>query len=109
MYCSKCGAEIMDEAVVCTKCGCLVGEKKMPARVRTQKDDSGLKKVAKIFMIISCVVMGLWIITLAWTIPMTMSYSKKIENGEPVTTGFKVCTLLFVNVIAGVLMLCCND
>ena len=22
MYCAKCGAEIMDEAVVCPKCGC---------------------------------------------------------------------------------------
>lgn len=109
MYCSKCGAEIMDEAVICTKCGCLVGEKKMPAQVRTKKDDSGLKKVAKIFMIIGCVAMGFFFISLAWTIPMTMSYSKKIANGEPVTTGFKVCTLLFVNVIAGILMLCCND
>ena len=24
MYCSKCGAEINDEAVVCVKCGCAV-------------------------------------------------------------------------------------
>ena len=24
MFCSKCGKEIMDEAVVCTNCGCAV-------------------------------------------------------------------------------------
>lgn len=24
MFCSKCGHELMDEAVVCTKCGCAV-------------------------------------------------------------------------------------
>jgi hypothetical protein len=24
-YCSRCGAELVDEAVVCTKCGCAVG------------------------------------------------------------------------------------
>ena len=23
-YCTKCGAELVDEAVVCTKCGCIV-------------------------------------------------------------------------------------
>ena len=25
-YCSRCGAELVDEAVVCTKCGCAVGQ-----------------------------------------------------------------------------------
>jgi uncharacterized membrane protein YvbJ len=24
-YCSRCGTELVDEAVVCTKCGCAVG------------------------------------------------------------------------------------
>ena len=69
----------------------------------------GIKIAAKVFMVISCVVMGLWIITLAWTIPMTSSYSRKINNNEPVSIGFKICTLLFVNVIAGILMLCSKD
>ena len=109
MYCSKCGAEINDEAVICTKCGCLVGDKKIPTQIQAQKDNSGLKTAAKIFMIIGCIAMGFAFISLAWTIPMTVTYSRKIKNGEPVTTGFKVCSLLFVNTIAGILMLCCND
>lgn len=69
---------------------------------------SGLATAAKVFMIIGTVVMGLtlWLIPLAWCIPMTVSYFKKIANGEPISTGFKVCTLLFVNVIGGILMLC---
>ena len=29
MFCSKCGNEINDEAVVCVKCGCLVNNKKV--------------------------------------------------------------------------------
>lgn len=28
MFCSKCGGEIMDEAVICPKCGCETGVKK---------------------------------------------------------------------------------
>ena len=69
---------------------------------------SGLATAAKVFMIIGTVVMGLtlWLIPLAWCIPMTVSYFKKIANGEPISTGFKVCTLLFVNVVSGILMLC---
>lgn len=71
--------------------------------------NSGLKTAAKVFMILSCVFTGLALLPLAWTIPMTVSYSRKIESGETVSTGFKVCTLLFVNLIAGILMLCDND
>ena len=28
MYCSKCGKEIMDEAIICPGCGCAVKESK---------------------------------------------------------------------------------
>lgn len=27
-YCKRCGAELVDEAIICTKCGCSVEEKK---------------------------------------------------------------------------------
>lgn len=33
-FCQKCGNEVMDEAVVCTKCGCATGLK--AKRVKTQ-------------------------------------------------------------------------
>lgn len=39
---------------------------------------------------------------------MTTHYTKAINEGAPVGTAFKVCTLLFVNLIAGILMLCDN-
>ncbi|MBO5310982.1 MAG: TM2 domain-containing protein [Bacteroidales bacterium] len=31
MYCSNCGAEVNDNAVVCIKCGCAVNQPKMPS------------------------------------------------------------------------------
>lgn len=72
---------------------------------------SGLISATKIFMIIGTVVMGLtcFLIPLAWCIPMTISYYKKIENGEPISVGFKICTLLFVNLLAGIFMLVDSD
>ena len=110
MYCTKCGAEIMNEAVICPKCGCYTHNfNQQITQTKKETNSSGLKTVAKVFMIISCVIMGFWLIPLAWTLPMTLSYCDKIKRGEKVGTGFKVCTLLFVSGIAGILMLCDND
>lgn len=40
-YCVKCGAELCDEAVVCTKCGCMVDgrlvEKDFPGKIEEKK------------------------------------------------------------------------
>lgn len=105
-YCSKCGKEIMEEAVVCPGCGCLVENTQLKST-----SDSGLKIAAKIFMILGTIGLGIscFLIPLAWCIPMTVVYFSKTKKGEPVGTGFKVCSLLFVNTIAGILMLCDKD
>ena len=86
-------------------------------------------KIALVFMIIGCVfspLSGLYsyltaepglgvfalgeliggFLCLAWCIPMTIHFARKLKNGESVGTAFKVCTLLFVNIIAGILMFC---
>lgn len=47
----------------------------------------------------------LFLICLAWMIPMTV-YSWRLYTGErPNTTTFAVCTLIFVNLISGILLL----
>lgn len=102
-YCSKCGNELLDDAVICPKCGCAVEGMGNPEAVNNR---SGLQIAAKIFMILGCIAYGWLLIPLAWCIPMTVSYFGKAERGEPVSIGFKICTLLFVNMIAGILMLC---
>lgn len=105
MFCSKCGAEVRDEAVICPNCGCEIEK----AATHSKNGVSGLKIAAKVFMIIATVCSAWCLIPLAWTLPMTISYSRKIKAGEPVGVGFKICSLLFVSLIAGILMLCDND
>lgn len=121
-YCSHCGAEIEDDAVICVHCGCATNDGK-----EKSANNSNLGKIALIFMIIGCVagpLMGLLnflaaevvavgiaeliggFLSLAWCIPMTIHFARKMKNGETVGTAFKVCTLLFVNIIAGIVMLC---
>lgn len=103
-YCTKCGKEIMEEAVICPSCGCKVESAKAE-----NKPVSGLGIAAKVLMIISCVATGWLLIPLAWNIPMTVSLSNKLSRHEPIGTGFKVCVLLFSNLLAGILLLCMED
>ena len=100
-YCAKCGNQMVDEAVVCVNCGCAV-----EPIAGISKKTSGLTLAAKILMIIATVVSGFVLLPLAWTVPMTVIYFKKLERGEPISLGFKICVLLFVSTPAGILMLC---
>lgn len=104
MYCSNCGQEINDNADVCIHCGCAVKKDKPAA----QKDDS-LGLVAKIFLIIGCVAQGWLLLPLAWCLPITLSVCGKMKRGEPIGTGLKVCALLFVNLISGIILLCRSE
>ena len=72
---------------------------------------SGLITATKIFMIIGTVIMGItgFLVPLAWCIPMTVIYFKKIERGEPLSVAFKVCSLLFVSLLAGIFMFIDNE
>ena len=109
MYCSKCGNEIMDEAVICPKCGCATGYKAHLTNVRQRS--RGLIVATKVFMILGTIIaaLSLYLIPLLWCIPMTVAYFSMTKNEEHIGVGFKVCCLLFVSVIGGILMLCDNN
>ncbi len=111
-HCSKCGAELVDDAVNCERCG-------YPANIPNTSEhqqqacprQSGVITAAKVFMIIGTVAMSLYtfLIGLAWCLPMTIHYFNCMKRGENVGIGFKICTMLFVNTIAGILMFCDNS
>lgn len=103
-YCTHCGAQLADEAVICPSCGC-------SAETETKKaKTTDLKPIAKIFMIIECVLSAFcFLIPLCWTIPMTVIYCRAVKENRPVSIAFKICSLLFVSQIAGILMLVDND
>lgn len=50
-FCSHCGKEIMDEAVVCTNCGCSV-EGKQPSK---QQDEHAKSQATAAIMIIAAI------------------------------------------------------
>tara|TARA_Y100001949_G_scaffold160581_1_gene152298 strand:+ start:371 stop:619 length:249 start_codon:yes stop_codon:yes gene_type:complete len=75
------------------------------AEVAMKDSDKTLRLVAFILNLVSTISAGWLIIPLAWMIPMTV-ISWGIYKGEKRNTvAFGVCTLIFVNLISGILLL----
>ena len=117
-YCSYCGMQLNDEDRFCPHCGKeVVNQAAVQPYADTnaiytnhdskeKKGETGLQTAAKVFMVIGTVVLAIpFLIPLAWCLPMTISYFNKVNNGEEVSIGFKICCLLFVSLLAGIFML----
>lgn len=111
MCCRNCGKEIPNNSHFCPECGNEVNTSSpatfTPASTSNSKEEvnAGLDIAIKIFMIIVCILLASCIIPFCWCIPMTVSAFKSIDNHKKIGTGMSICTLLFVSVIAGILML----
>lgn len=76
-----------------------------PAQVVDNGNDATLRLIAFIFCIVSTVTTCWLIIPLAWMIPMTVHCWGIYKGTKPNTTAFGVCTLLFVTIVGGILLL----
>ena len=100
---------MIDEAVICVKCGGMVPGSPISNQNSQPAEDSGLTIAVKVLMIIGTIFMSIstFGIGLLWCIPMLISYFNKIKNGKKISTGFKICSALFVSMLGGILM--CTD
>ena len=64
-----------------------------------------MRLAAFILCLLSTIFLGVAIIPLAWCIPMTIHAYRSYADNKPVSIAFGVCTLLFVSLIGGILML----
>ena len=122
-YCHHCGKEVGRGNKFCPHCGVLLQEDEYgerpgeydevvdepkPAGKKTIINEStkrDLDTVVKILMIIITVLTGFAIIPLLWTIPMTMTALDRIKKHEPYGLVLSICTLLFMAVAPGVIMI----
>ncbi|MBR5773779.1 MAG: hypothetical protein IKY44_02890 [Clostridia bacterium] len=102
-YCEKCGNSACDEAAICVKCG-----NSFPSAA-AEATNSALASIIKVFMVLGCISTGLLIIPLLWSIPLTISVFRSLRKGKPIGSFVKICSLLFVNLIAGICMFFVND
>ena len=115
MFCRNCGKEVDNNAAVCPGCGVLVTETQTaPAPTPVVSNEpSGANKVlgtiAKILLIVGVICTAWCVIPLAWTLPITIKINNRLKNNEPISTGLKICALILVNTVAGILLLCRKD
>lgn len=121
-FCTKCGNEVSDACNFCPVCGEKIRhntDEIFSENERVYNDEfasntmdeyiiepSTLQKVAKVFMIISCVVGAFYfLIPLCWLVPMYLHFKKCMDEKRPTSTAFRVCVLIFMNMVAGILLL----
>jgi len=111
-YCTKCGAKMPSSFSICTNCGKFFEKENTNTTNQTKYDFTSTKPnkhvyqiIIFIFMIISTIYLATFIIPLFWCIPMTITYWNKIQKNEKVNITFKICSLIFMGIIPGLLML----
>ena len=67
--------------------------------------DQTLKFLAFIFNLVGTILIGWTIIPLAWMIPMTVISWGIYKGTKRNTVAFGVCTLIFQNLVGGILLL----
>ncbi len=105
IYCQNCGTPMNNDAKFCEKCGMGTYDMRTAPSPTAPQSLSGLKLASFILMIVATIFQGIYLIPLAWCIPMTVAYYNKATHSEPVSVAFKVCNLIFVSWISGILML----
>lgn len=68
-----------------------------------------MKKVSFVFSLIATISYAILLIPLAWMIPMTIKIYKAVKGEENLSTGFKVCVLIFNNLFSGIFLLADKD
>lgn len=68
--------------------------------------DRTLRLIAFVLNVIVTVCCGIFIIPLAWMIPMTIRSWGIYKGTKPNTVAFGVCTLIFLSTVSGILLLC---
>ena len=71
-YCSQCGAELLDQAVVCPKCGCPVNGAGLVQPQPVQQKRANALDVFSVFAMISGIIMLILGIVGFWFLPLAV-------------------------------------
>ncbi len=109
-YCKVCGHELSEDANFCPSCGYPAENSPYLSKAEQEyKDSKGLELAIKIFLVIGCVILGFSILGLLWGVPMTVYAFRQLKDHKHIGVAFKVCTLLFLSLVAGILLLFRNE
>ncbi len=99
-YCSHCGAEVNEEAEICTKCGCRVAEKAMNAPVGQMKTNRGLLK----FILLSMITFGIYALVVMSAVSTDINVIAGRHDGKK-TMHFCLVAFIFAPLTLGIVPL----
>lgn len=76
-----------------------------PQTYQLNSEDTTLRLIAFIFALISTISMAVLIFPLCWMVPMTVHCWSLYKGTKPNTVAFGVCTLIFLSLVSGILLL----
>lgn len=85
--------------------GSAYGNAAAPSPYAPSNEDRTLRLVAFVFAVLCTVSMCWLIIPLAWMVPMTVRCWSIYKGTKPNTVAFGVCTLLFLSLVGGIMLL----
>jgi hypothetical protein len=94
MFCSKCGKEVNDEAVVCVHCGCAIGNKKASAATEGDAPNTGFAVLGFLFPLIGLI---LYLINKD-TAPLK---AKSAGKGALIGVGVSIVSTILFSIIFG--------
>lgn len=110
VFCPKCGKEVSKDDEQCEYCSHQLKKKKISYNTYQKEKNNSLDTATKVFMILACICdSSFFLIVLIWAIPMTIYAWNRLDSGEDISIGFKICYLIFVGKLAGILLLCNNN
>lgn len=93
-YCSKCGNELMDEAVVCTKCGCMV-EKATSTNSKNEENRKALDNVNMLYEGTFSLIMGIASLLVTFCLIFSFTWEYSIFFYGLIGTAFPLLGLFF--------------
>lgn len=102
MKCPNCGKALPKKAKFCPKCGSEI--EMTPVKVKVVAPLTPIGKVAQVFFYVGAIFTCCTVIGLCWALPMIHIYKRGRDVVGKHSIGFKVCTIIFISRVAGILM-----
>ena len=77
--------------------------------VKPARRDDTMETLVKVFLILGCISIGWALIPLAWCIPITLKIFNAFRDRTPIGIGLKICALILVSPIAGIILLIMDE
>lgn len=118
MFCKNCGTKLEDNINFCPVCGCNQNQNNTINQTKVEEtskndnlyrsDDHTIRMISFIFCLLATIFTGWLILPLAWCIPLTIRCYNWYKYNRYMGIGVKICILLFVSQIGGILALVDN-